>query len=278
MIQKNTPKGQKGKVFRNASVYRARKNKSAKKPLAGRTKLDKIPECILLFVQQQMEHQRKRFPKYYTDASFKRAIDAGALELDRLHRLDKFDIEQDIIPALSWAITHDYWSTHLITFQRLRRKIGDGFSKFIYIHLQYTESLKHPCKKKSDPNKKSIVDQNPRLTKCLVKRIPEFSDDVYYSAFVSALNENAIWYQNVLKYRDEKTKGLSCKCDYECQTEMLLSHKELMVRYTDWLSSWAKSPSPKMFRPRHVTFRRFLKSDLRAYLGFDLLSGVKESF
>lgn len=49
-------------------------------------------------------------------------IHAGAVTLYRLENINGYDFENEVIPCLRWAITHDFWSQHAINLAQLRVK------------------------------------------------------------------------------------------------------------------------------------------------------------
>ncbi len=66
-------------------------------------------------------------------------IDSGAETIDKLIRIDGFDLDSEIIPALRWGIKDSFWSGQVRSLKPLRdKKRGASEHKFTNLFNQYS--------------------------------------------------------------------------------------------------------------------------------------------
>ena len=73
--------------------------------------------------------------KEYTDGE----INKGAAEVDKLIRLDKYDLETEIKPALQWGLKDSFWSGQIRSLSQLRKKSkSNDEKKFTNLFNQFS--------------------------------------------------------------------------------------------------------------------------------------------
>ncbi len=90
-----------------------------------------IPQNLLDLSKSFMEEQKENFPNLVKITDTK--ITKGAEILSMLIRVDKHSLEDDIIPALDFVISDDFWCRNLLSLASLRKKGSNGELKFINI-------------------------------------------------------------------------------------------------------------------------------------------------
>lgn len=105
--------------------------------------------------------------KQYTE----KEIEAGALTLYRLAAIDGYDLEQEILPAIGWAVQDSFWSANVRSLAQLRKKsVKNGESKFTNIFGAYSASR---CNLKKQPaNRKEVIqdEREQRATQRLARK------------------------------------------------------------------------------------------------------------
>jgi predicted phage replisome organizer len=82
---------------------------------------------FLKLAQDFHDYQKKQFPNLVSND--KSAIKNSVKGLDELTRIDKHDLEL-IRAALGWGVKDDFWASQLRSIGGLRRKSGNGSTKF----------------------------------------------------------------------------------------------------------------------------------------------------
>lgn len=280
------PKKRRGASLKNSSqtiIGKRKKVLPAKKLTKLEEKADKVSPEIKRFVTRFLEARKKSKPQYYTRPIFKRMVAESTLEIERLCRLDKFSLEDDIAPVLKWAVEDAYWNDKLYTLGGLRRKIGEGFSKFVYLHQQYSSWKKKQSLKNGrtpSPGKK-VVCVSVKVKKAVQSVNTTFggyfNSGVEKNKLIQSLNETFQWYQKFLAARAARRAGAEFNAldTYQQKTDMLVNFNTLIDRFNEEIGSWA-SPAAGMYRYDHPMFVKFLKSRMNKSYGFDMFAGVKE--
>jgi len=64
-------------------------------------------------------------------------IDDGVDTIDKLVRIDGYDLETEIKPALRWGMSDDFWSANVMSLAPLRKKGKNGDTKFTNLFNQF---------------------------------------------------------------------------------------------------------------------------------------------
>jgi len=87
-----------------------------------------IPSDFFDLSKRFLEYQKEQLGDMVKISESK--IAAGAEVIDKLIRIDGFDMEKQIRPALNWAVKDDFWSTNILSLAGLRKKGSNGEMKF----------------------------------------------------------------------------------------------------------------------------------------------------
>ncbi len=68
----------------------------------------------------------------------KKDIDNGAATIDKLVRIDGYDLDGEIKPALRWAVKDDFWASQVRSLTPLRKKAKNGDTKFNNLFGKYS--------------------------------------------------------------------------------------------------------------------------------------------
>ena len=100
-------------------------------------KPSKVPRKYVRFVRQWHEEHMRRFPTACMELTDK--LESSAADtIDRLVRLDGYDFEKDVKPALLWAIEDEFWGPNCVSLAPLRKKsVRNGKTKFSNILSAY---------------------------------------------------------------------------------------------------------------------------------------------
>ncbi len=111
-------------------------NKNAK----NGKKEDSLPESVLSFVQRYYEYVNENYPEKRVDLSNGK-VTKGAMTVDKLIRLDGYDLDEHIRPALNWGLKDDFWNAQLNSLAELRKKkSGAENHKFDNLYQKYIAS------------------------------------------------------------------------------------------------------------------------------------------
>ena len=116
-------------------------------PSKERKKTKEIPSDFFDLSKRFHEYQQKQLGENLVKTNTK-TIETGAAELEKLVRLDGFNLENEIRPALQWGVQDDFWSTQLRSLSALRRPGKNGESKFKNLYAAYKRN--QPKTKKID--------------------------------------------------------------------------------------------------------------------------------
>jgi len=101
----------------------------------------KIPDSLLakylrfaLTTQEIIQRNAPAKSTHFSDKQLAQHILAAVTEIDKLCRLDHFDFEACIKPALRWAIKDPFWSDQILSLSNLRNKGKNGLSKFFNLY------------------------------------------------------------------------------------------------------------------------------------------------
>jgi phage replication O-like protein O len=90
----------------------------------------KVPSDRFLNLSEKfLDRQSEQHPNIAKKTKSK--IEAGAKALEDLEKIDGYDLEKDIKPALRWAINDDFWSLQILSLGGLRKKGKNGEMKFV---------------------------------------------------------------------------------------------------------------------------------------------------
>jgi phage replication O-like protein O len=84
-----------------------------------------IPSDFLEFSKRFHAYQQEQLGGKLVKVTDKKIRD-GAETVEKLVRLDGYDLQDDIRPALLWAVDDHFWSTQVRSLAGLRRKMGNG--------------------------------------------------------------------------------------------------------------------------------------------------------
>jgi len=99
----------------------------------------KLPSDFLEFSRNFLEYQQKQLGNglvKITDAK----IRAGAEAIDKLVRIDGYSLQNDIRPALAWAVHDDFWAAQIRGLAGLRKKGNNGELKFNNLYAKFISS------------------------------------------------------------------------------------------------------------------------------------------
>mgnify|MGYP000356042858 CR=1 FL=1 len=102
-----------------------------------------IPSTFLDVSQKFLEYQQEQLGEKLVKVTDKKVRD-GAETLEKLTRLDGYDLDADIRPALNWAIHDDFWSKQVRSLCSLRRPGNNGEMKFTNLLSQYYKNNNKP--------------------------------------------------------------------------------------------------------------------------------------
>jgi phage replication O-like protein O len=89
-----------------------------------------IPDNFLAFSKRFLKYQQSQFPKVIKSIT-ERTIIQGASVLQELVRIDGHDFENEICPAIRWAVQDSFWGDKLLSLATLRdRKKSGDLTKF----------------------------------------------------------------------------------------------------------------------------------------------------
>ena len=91
--------------------------------------------------------------------------------LDKLVRIDGYDLKSQVTPVLRWVLTDDFWSVNLCSLAGLRSKSKNGSTKFENIMRSYHQSVPEGRKPKALKKKRGYDN--------LIKRTPD--KEFYYN-------------------------------------------------------------------------------------------------
>jgi hypothetical protein len=80
-----------------------------------------------------LKRQSERHPNLLKPHTITSRIEPGAKVLLQLTRIDKYNFNTEIKPALQWAETDDFWSKNVLSPAGLRKKGSNGEMKFVNI-------------------------------------------------------------------------------------------------------------------------------------------------
>lgn len=132
------------------------------------TAITAVPSQVTEFVTRYYDWLSQNGGKQrYTEQE----IQAGATTIDRLIRLDGFDLEQEIAPAIRWAVQDSFWSAQVRSLAQLRKKSAkNGDSKFNNLFGAYSAAQ---SQLKTNPmNRKEVIQdaRSQRAAKLLARK------------------------------------------------------------------------------------------------------------
>ncbi|MEN8237337.1 MAG: hypothetical protein ABFQ95_07355, partial [Pseudomonadota bacterium] len=104
-----------------------------------------------------------------------REILAGIDSIDKLVRIDGYDLEKEIKPSLRWAVKDPFWSGNIRSLAPLRKKSKDGQSKFANMFDKFSanngsasvEKTCGTCKKHCRPGTGPECNRNAKNEGCM---------------------------------------------------------------------------------------------------------------
>ena len=94
-----------------------------------------------------LDTQKKNHPTLVKVTDQK--VRSGAITLGKLVGLDGYDLDKEILPALRWAVSDDFWSTNVLSLAGIRKQSKNGETKFQNILAAYHRRAQ---KKPSNPD------------------------------------------------------------------------------------------------------------------------------
>ena len=106
-----------------------------------------IPSDFYKLATKVQEKQIEKYPsryKQYPPKKLIKQVENGAEVLHQLVKLDKWDFEQAIKPAIEWGLDDTFWTDKLMSLARLRTKSQkNGESKFTNLFDGWQSSKRH---------------------------------------------------------------------------------------------------------------------------------------
>jgi len=99
-------------------------------------KKGKIPSTFFDMSKNFLEYQQQQLGEKLVKVTDKKIQD-GAEVIEKLTRLDGYDLDEDIRPALAWAVHDDFWSKQVRSLASLRKYGNNGEMKFVNLLSQY---------------------------------------------------------------------------------------------------------------------------------------------
>ena len=117
------------------------KDKEPEKDIAPTSPINnhaEIRDVVITFY----EHRRNTEPdKYRNFENTKKTLFNNSIaELDKLIRIDKYTLDE-IKSVLNFVVNDSFWSNQVYSLARLRRKSGNGETKFKNMYLKYKSKL-----------------------------------------------------------------------------------------------------------------------------------------
>src|SRR5574343_1885891 len=109
-----------------------KKRNKGKKVKKEKTLSPELLELSKSFLQHQVAQGQIRT---FTEAM----IDGGADTVDKLVRIDGYDLEQEVKPVLRWAVSDSFWKSNLLSLAGLRGRKNGGATKFENIRAKMTK-------------------------------------------------------------------------------------------------------------------------------------------
>jgi phage replication O-like protein O len=129
------------KTVPNKGDHKRKERKERKDPL-------NISQAYLDKAKAILEYQRDTNGFGKSVEVSKKQVEDSAATLEKLVRLDGFNLEQEVLPALRWAIMEsDFWYKQILSLAPLRARSKNGMSKFRNIYAAY---LAHTKKQQPD--------------------------------------------------------------------------------------------------------------------------------
>jgi hypothetical protein len=110
------------------------------------TKKDSLASGLWELSEAYVADSKKRVPgaiRSLTD----QAVARGAEALDKLVRIEGYDLEAEIKPTLRWARKDPFWARNLLSLGSLRKRGSDGLMKYEQIRarmMSETQTAEHP--------------------------------------------------------------------------------------------------------------------------------------
>lgn len=95
-----------------------------------------IPTHFFEFSEKFLRYQQKQLGDALVKIT-ETKIKSGAEVIEKLIRIDGFDLEKDIRPVLHWAVDDDFWSNQIRSLAGLRKQSKNGESKFANLVASY---------------------------------------------------------------------------------------------------------------------------------------------
>lgn len=135
---------------------------------------ENIRPCFYRFALQIQKKQIKNYPsqfKQHSSQQLEKQVAQGAEVLDQLVRLDHWNFEKEIKPAIEWGVQEsDFWPDKILSLAQLRNKMkSNGNTKFTNIFNGW-ESWKKDKKKKKEQFKRHEDPRNP--SRKVLRRMP----------------------------------------------------------------------------------------------------------
>lgn len=91
-----------------------------------------IPSTLIELSEKFLQFQQSQFPELIKEIKESK-IEEGAKTVQQLIEIDGFNLDEQIRPALKWAVKDSFWSNQILSLAGLRKKGGNGEKKFVNI-------------------------------------------------------------------------------------------------------------------------------------------------
>jgi hypothetical protein len=244
------------------------------------------------FVKYFLRRQKKQFPNFIKDKiSPNNSRVLTSLDcLDKLQRIDGFDFETEIKPAIELALNDPFWARNLLSLGSLRNKGSNGEKKFINIQttLSYRSTSVPSTSSGTLRSPQDVINEQSwekdikklmeeKVFTPVLRRIQSESEKIQVVEMICALNNWLIERQKRPAPPKTDKEYLKKKVIYDKWLYLPKSHK-VIIEFVSWLlnQTWINGLKPGHFDPEGKTFRTFL-DEYQRNIGFDILEGRRLS-
>ncbi len=237
------------------------------------------------FVKHFLEVQKENFPKLIKEnitPNCTRVLTSLDC-LDKLQRLDGFDFETEIKPALEVALRDEFWARNVLSLGSLRNKGRNGEKKFVNIQTTLSNRIKTTSMNQTETIDKIIASQrwNQDKVEMLKKNVftPLLSKLNGSSSKLEITKSICILIDDIEK-RQKRPQKPNTEEDYRKKKfiydkwELIPKSAKLVTEFVKWLDeqTWIGGLKPGHFDIDGKTFATFL-NEYQNKLGFDVFEG-----
>lgn len=118
-----------------------------------------------------LKYQNKERPKMLRQITPQMRVN-GALEIEKLERIDKFDFKTEIKPAILWAVKDSFWGRNILSAASIRIRGNNGQTKFQNMFNSFVESY--------EKSKPSLSSKDQKIIDVVQKDYHPFTEDELY--------------------------------------------------------------------------------------------------